>query len=289
MKSFPKHGFEPNMPADEWSLSLIKENSDKFTQDIYSDEHTGLSVKYNIFLPDGYDGEKLPMIVFIGDASLVSKDVIVPIKYTADGVIWASDSEQQKHKSIVVVPCYETVVLDDHNGFYKSEYLELTARMIISLAERYNADQSRIYGTGQSMGAMMALYLASQHPDHYAAVLIVDGQWDISDLADLPATKFTYIAAKGDKKAYGGLAEVKQMLDSRNISYGTLEDIDAKADRQESDHLAKKMYSEGHSHNFITFKEGSVLDDPNEHEHMASFKYGYKIDAVRDWLFEQTK
>jgi hypothetical protein len=24
-------------------------------------------------------------------------------------------------------------------------------------------------------------------------------------------------------------------------------------------------------------------------EHMASFDYGYKIDAVRDWLFKQSK
>lgn len=35
---------------------------------------------------------------------------------------------------------------------------------------------------------------------------------------------------------------------------------------------------------------GSVLPETGRAmEHMASFDYGYKIAAVRDWLFKQSK
>ena len=40
-------------------------------------------------------------------------------------------------------------------------------------------------------------------------------------------------------------------------------------------------------------KEGSTLTNGTSNnmsgEHMTSFDYIYKIDAVRDWLFEQSK
>ena len=49
------------------------------------------------------------------------------------------------------------------------------------------------------------------------------------------------------------------------------------------------MISEGNSANFIRFETGSVLNGGQGMEHMASFNYAYKIAAVRDWLFEQTK
>ena len=42
--------------------------------------------------------------------------------------------------------------------------------------------------------------------------------------------------------------------------------------------------------NFIKWEAGSVLPESGKGmEHMASFDYGYKIAAVRDWLFKQSK
>ena len=41
---------------------------------------------------------------------------------------------------------------------------------------------------------------------------------------------------------------------------------------------------------FITYKNGTVINGTDQKsEHMASFKYGYRIETVRDWLFEQIK
>ena len=46
------------------------------------------------------------------------------------------------------------------------------------MSEEYAVDTDRIYGTGQSMGCMTTLILASEFPDLYAACMFVDGQWD---------------------------------------------------------------------------------------------------------------
>ena len=43
--------------------------------------------------------------------------------------------------------------------YIKTEYLEATYRMILSISNKYKINKKRIYGTGQSMGAMTNLYL----------------------------------------------------------------------------------------------------------------------------------
>ena len=47
------------------------------------------------------------------------------------------------------------------------------------------------------------------------------------------------------------------------------------------------IMSDGHGKRV---EAGSVLPETGRAmEHMASFDYGYKIAAVRDWLFKQSK
>ena len=54
------------------------------------------------------------------------------------------------------------------------------------------------------------------------------------------------------------------------------------------------MLAEGNSANFVTFTVGTTLAEGQTAgggagEHMTSFDYAYKLEAVRDWLFEQSK
>ena len=54
------------------------------------------------------------------------------------------------------------------------------------------------------------------------------------------------------------------------------------------------MLAEGNNANFVTFTEGTTLAEgqtasSGAGEHMTSFDYAYKLEAVRDWLFEQSK
>ena len=141
------------------------------------------------------------------------------------------------------------------------------------------------------MGAMTTLYLLSNYPNLLAAGLVVDGQWKLQELAGLVNATFTYFAAGGDEKAFTGQTEVKKYFDSLNISYGVLTEVDAQAKVENLNNITDSMYNLTHSYNFITYKNGSVFPPNTKRtiEHMASFKYGYRIDTVRDWIFKQNR
>ena len=64
----------------------------------------------------------------------------------------------------------------------------------------------------------------------------------------------------------------------------------AKLPATEQDANVKDLLSKGSNVNFIVFTEGTVLnEDGCGNEHMSSFDYAYKLNSVRDWLFEQKK
>ena len=211
---------------------------------------------------------------------------------TVGGPIWATDREQKKRECFVLAPKYNDVIIDDnHDKFVVSEYINVTVRLIQNLTNDYSINKDRIYSTGQSMGAMTTLYLLSNYPDLLAGGLIVDGQWRLEELQGLINSTFTYFAAGGDQKASTGQKEVKEYFHSLNISYGELTDLNAKDNIDILNNISKNMYENNHSQNFITYKNGSVLPSNSKkaNEHMCSFKYGYRVDTVRDWLFEQNR
>ncbi len=141
------------------------------------------------------------------------------------------------------------------------------------------------------MGAMTTLYLLANYQDLLAAGIVVDGQWRLDELQGLTNATFTYFAAGSDGKAFKGQTEVREYLDSLNLSYGFLNNINAQDNIDTLNNVTQEMYLNNHSYYFIKFKDGSVLppDSKNAHEHTSSFKYGFRIDKVRDWLFEQNK
>ncbi len=138
------------------------------------------------------------------------------------------------------------------------------------------------------MGCMTSLYLNSKYPDLFAASLFVSGQWDISVLRPLEEATFFYITAAGDEKASCGQDEVMALLDEDGIPY-SYGQWSAQDSEETQDAAVAELLSQGQDANFIRFELGTVLKDGNTMEHMASFNYAYRIPAVRDWLFAQTK
>lgn len=278
-----------NADVDE----ILKNVEDKFDQKTFNDSKTGLEIPYNIYLPDNYDKSKnYPLVVFIADSSLVGQGEKASLEQGLGGIIWANDSKNNKEECIVVVPTYSDVIINDMNGHEKSEYLNATKNLIDNVSSSYSVDSNRIYGTGQSMGGMTILYLASKYPDLFAAELFVSCQWDINELNNLDSQKFFYIVSEGDEKASTGQKEVKEMFDSKNVKYGVLEGIDAQAN--DNNNKVNSLINENNNINFISFKKGTVSSNSTDDkmvggEHMASFDYAYNLEPVRDWLFKQHK
>ena len=279
-----------NKSGDEELQAMIADVAPLFTVDEYADEETGLTLEYNVFLPSDYDeSESYPMVVFIPDSSVVGAGAEAVLTQGWGALVWAAEAEQEKHPCIVIAPVFTDVILDDHSGFVTTDWVYLVPRMVQALAEKYNADTDRIYATGQSMGCMTMLITAANAPDLFAAELFVDGQWDVTELKGLESQTFFYIAAGGDQKAVGGQDDVRAMLDEDEVPYSWSEGWDAQAEAEELTALVEEELAEGNSINFVRWETGTVLNGAGGMEHMASFDYAYKLEAVRDWLFDQSK
>lgn len=276
---------DSGMSVDPEMQAVMDEAASKFSQYSYTDPDTGTVLEYSLYIPQDYDeSDNYPMIMFIPDATGSGKTAKELVEQYYGAAVWASDEDQEKHPSFVLVPAFSETVVNDN--WETSDQIETVVKLIGALQEEYSIDGNRLYTTGQSMGCMTSLYLNSKYPDLFAASLFVSGQWDLSVLSPLAEADFFYITAGGDQKASGGQTEVMGMLDDAGVSYSYGE-WNAQNSEEEQNAAAQVLISEGNNANFIRFETGSVLNGSNGMEHMASFVYGYRIEAVRDWLFEQ--
>ena len=281
-------GMSVNKDSDSTFVALKNETLKKFRQLTFEDAKTGKTMSYNLLVPEGAEaGHKLPLVLFMADASTVGKDVTAPLTQGYGALEFASDRDQKEHPAFVLVPQYtEWAVLDDWST---TDEVEMTIRLLQTVCKEYNIDTNRLYTTGQSMGGMMSFYFNITHPELFAASLFVSSQWDTSKMKDFGKRKFFYIVAGGDEKASGGMRELTEVLKKQNAHIDSAS-WSAKLPPAEQEHLAEALIAKGGNINFICFEKGSVLPESGQGmEHMASFDFGYKIAAVRDWLFEQSK
>ena len=238
--------------------SLVSTYAGKFEQKTFTDEETGLSITYNLYLPEGYDeAASYPMVVFIGDSTCAGDDPTYSLTQGRGGLVWATDEWQSANPTIVAVPTYPETILDDHDGYTTTEYVELTKRYIDYMCDEYAVDSDMIYGTGQSMGCMTTLILASEYPDLYAACMFVDGQWDVNALSGLEDQTFVYFAAEDDTSAWSGAQEVMEMFDSDNVSYEYVQ-WDGTWSVDELSSAAKELFSADENQYFISWKTGTI-------------------------------
>jgi len=286
----PRQGghMEIDKDSDSVFVALKKETLGKFKQFTFSDSQTGKTMEYNLLVPEGAEaGEKLPLVLFMADASTVGKEVTTPLTQGYGALEFASDRDQRLHPSFVLVPQYTDWAVQD--DWSTTDEVEMTIRLLDAVCKEYNVDTSRLYTTGQSMGGMMSFYFNITHPDLFAASLFVSSQWDTSKMQDFGKKHFFYIVAGGDQKAYDGMQDLTKVLKENDARIESAS-WSAKLPAEQQERMAKELISRGSGINFIKWETGSVLPESGQGmEHMASFDYGYKIAAVRDWLFQQSK
>ena len=272
--------------------AMIAEVATQFQLMTYEDTETGTSLQYQLYIPESYDAsQSYPVIQFIPDSSVVGKGTDAVLTQGWGGLVWATEEEQAKHSAFVVVPVFTETIVDD--SFNHHEQIDVAMRLLQSLTETYNIDTNRIYTTGQSMGGMTSFYLSIAYPDFFVAYLFVGSQWDTSLLSGLEQEPFFYIVSAGDPKASAGQADLLSVFDTDGAAYSHSE-WSAQDDAEVQNSAVAAMLAEGNNANFITFTSGTTLADGQTAsggagEHMTSFDYAYKIEAVRDWLFEQSK
>ena len=258
----------------------------RFRQLEYYDAETGLSLQYNLFVPDNAP-ERLPLVLFMGDASTVGPDATIPLRQCLGARVWTEPELQAAHPCIVLVPQFPNVVVND--AWETAPEVPVVLKLLDEVARQTHADRNHLFTTGQSMGGMLSLYFNAIRPNLFAASLFVACQWNPEVLAPLVRKRFCYIVAAGDCKASQGMEQIRQRLmrpdaggcDHMLCTFSARNPLD-----WQENHLRKTLFHRLSSRRiFLTFEKGSVLPpDGNGHEHMCSFDCAYRLRPLCEWL-----
>ena len=265
-----------------------------FTYTYQDDSGETKTLDYAVYIPDTYDGnESLPLITYIGDATYVGSGVA---SYAAGEcpTNWISDENMKNNPSFFLVIGFTESGNDVTDAGSQAAQI---VNIIDEVAAKYNIDTKRLYLTGQSMGGIIDFSLNYTYPEKFAATVFVgcqpggdvgDSQYnDIIANADFSKWTFVYIASALDPKSPSGQTAVMEALDKAGVSYGLLQNMDYQ-DISGSNTDVASVLAKGYSQNFFQFTTVTGGSTGSVSEHMESFWYSYELNAIYEWLMQQT-
>lgn len=252
--------------------------AEEFKQLTFKDEKTGVALRYNLFVPKGYDSSKhYPLVLFMHDASGANQNDNYTLLQGNGATVWASPLDQAKHPCFVLAPQYDEIVVDD--SFRVTSSAETTIDLLEAIKKQYSIDANRVYTTGQSMGCMLSYLLMSTHPDEFAAGMLVAGQWDPNVIAPMAKKPLWLISCTGDAKSSAGAATALKLWSSLGAKTDSVSwplDTTEVARAQEIEAIRKRPATIRYSH----LRGGW---------HNGTWRVAYTFAGIRDWLFEQRK
>ena len=278
---------------DPYNFDIISKEElnlarNSFKQDNFSDSKDSNNfLQYNIFIPENYtENKRYPLIVFLGDETTIGNITNISLFNSVGGPIWATNMIQKKHKCFILVPQYNENIFYKYTKYPKEKIISITMNLITSTINKYNIDNNRIYITGQSMGASAILFLLAKYQDFFTASLIIDSNLIYEELLHLIKIPFTYLTTSGSETAFDIENIIIEYFNDSNITYGILNDVNTHEEIETLNYNVNKIYSLGHKYNFINYQKNPTKNNDNN---FKSFKYGYRIEAVLDWLLSQNK
>ena len=282
----------------EKSIAILENNKIKnlivenFKQFVYKDPKTGTTVKYNLYIPKNYDkNKKYPLVLFMHDAGVLSEDTKTTLLQGNGAISFATPEEQERHEAFVLAPQYSRQVVDD-NGDITSD-LDATVNLIKDyLISKYSIDEKKLYATGQSMGGMMAIVMNYKYPELFAASYLVACQWDPKEVSTMARNNLWITVSTGDAKAYPGMNAITSELIKRGA---TVAKDSWRADYTDAQFLegARKVIAQKSNIKYTTLEKGTnpyLPKDANPGlEHSGTWKVGYSIPGIKDWMFLQSK
>lgn len=173
-------------------------------------DYNGAPVKYVVFVPKTYTGEKpFPSILFLHGSGEQGSD---GKKQAEVGLGSAIRLAEEKWNFIVMFPQKPA----GRGGFMEHEKLILD--IIEATKKEYKIDEKRQYITGLSMGGMGTWSLICKYPDRWAAAAPICGRGNPADapkIKDLPIWNF-----HGDKDNAVPIKGSQDMIDAIKAAGG---------------------------------------------------------------------
>ncbi|WP_207389987.1 carboxylesterase family protein [Phytopseudomonas daroniae] len=264
---------------------------DDFRQLEFHDSNTGKTLRYNLFVPKGYDDAKsYPLVLFMHDAGATSDVTRTTLFQGLGAIAWASPEDQARRPCFVLAPQFAEIIADDDSQ--TSSMLDTTIDLIEALADQYSIDRKRLYTTGQSGGCMMSIAMDIKYPDFFAASFLVAGQWDPALVKPLARQKLWILVSQDDDKAYPGQNAIVEVLENEGarISRATW---DGTWSANQYRAAFEKIDAEGSPINYVTFAKGTVIPPGQSAAgasgHRNTWRIAYSIEPIREWIFRQHK
>ena len=144
---------------------------------------------YLLYKPVDYDPtRKYPLVLSLHGAS----------KRSYEAFYLAQDAIQQKRDCFVLVPMappYRPWASTDGRIAALTDAMDMLGRVL----DTYTIDQSRIYVTGHSMGAVGTFAAMAHYAHIFAAGVAVNGYWTVDDAEKLAGTKLWVFHGEDDK------------------------------------------------------------------------------------------
>ena len=262
---------------------------DDFRQLEFDDPQTGKRLRYNLFVPEGYDaGTSYPLLLFMHDAGATSDVTRTTLFQGLGAITWASPEDQAKRPCFVLAPQFAETIADDESR--TSGALDATINLIKALTKQYSIDPQRLYTTGQSGGCMMSIAMDIKYPDFFAASFLVAGQWDPALVKPLARKKLWILVSQDDDKAFPGQNAITAVLEregakiSRAVWDGTWTPDQFRA-------AFDRIDAENSPINYVTFAPGTVIpagqSAAGASGHRNTWRIAYTIEPIREWIFRQ--
>jgi predicted peptidase len=284
--------------ANYWCLNPIL---DDFLKPDYNDSASG-RMKYNIYFPKDFDETKsCPAVVFIanGEAS-GGRHADVLTNGGLGAVIWADPAEQAKKECIVILPAFRGAIVDKsyesvqeiRNGTASNSYLAILDMMDYLMKQVPNIDKARVYLTGQGSGARAAIKMMIDRPDMFAASLLFAPDYDRSKISKLSKANMWIVVSEGDDAIY---TNMEGCVDSLKAAGARISKAvwNGQASAAQFATNVGRMVAECNNIKYTVLKKGTVvpsgIPDDTVNNHAYTWRTGYSIKGLRDWLFMQEK
>ena len=145
-------------------------------------------------------------------------------------------------------------------------------------------------------GAMMSIAMNIKYPDFFAASYIVAGQWAAEKTVPMAKNKLFILVSEDDPKAYPGQNAIVDVLAKHGAVVQKAVLTNGNATEAEHNAEVKALLAKEGNVHYMAVRSKTLPDQVNGinatspgQAHIGTWKISYNINAIREWLFAQSK
>ncbi len=179
---FSCHKDEDNNQTDDTGLFIRHLNVD------------GINRRYAIYIPENIENQEVPLVFELHGGGIYIEDMTGQSGYKTPYKLWMQVADTAK--CIIVYPeglngSYGKPTWNDCRGdcivSSQADDVGFIEKLIDEISGKYTVNQRRIYVSGTSNGGLMALRLAVEKPDKFAAVAAVAAAMPAQSSCGIPS------------------------------------------------------------------------------------------------------